>query len=157
VGLCRPAWNYRLGWSRHYLGAEPLWLKVLSPALVLAGLLLMLRVFAVNSFASRTIQLEAGQKVISGGPYRIVRHPMYLGSVMMWTPLALGSYFALPACPAPACLRVPPAQRGKISSQRSAGLSRILQCHALPARPAGLVRLGSRKSRSCPHQQLKFS
>jgi protein-S-isoprenylcysteine O-methyltransferase Ste14 len=97
VGLCRPAWNYRLGWSRHYLGAEPLWLKVLSPALVLAGLLLMLRVFAVNSFASRTIQLEAGQKVISGGPYRIVRHPMYLGRVMMWTPLALGSYFALPA------------------------------------------------------------
>lgn len=98
-GFVLASLDYRFGWSRHYLGAEPLWLKVLSPALVLVGLLLMLWVFAVNSFASRTIQVEAGQKVISGGPYRLVRHPMYLGSVVMWlaTPLALGSYFALPA------------------------------------------------------------
>src|SRR5208283_4585650 len=103
------------GWSHHYLGPAPLWRTVLSPRLVLAGLLLMLRVFAVNSFASRTIQVLAGQKVISSGPYRLVRHPMYLGSVMMWlaTPLALGSYFCLPlpcSCP---FLRVAPAQRGK--------------------------------------------
>jgi protein-S-isoprenylcysteine O-methyltransferase Ste14 len=98
-GFVLASLDYRLGWSRHYLGAEPPWLKVLSPTLVLAGLLLMLWVFAVNSFASRTIQVEAGQKVISGGPYRLVRHPMYLGSVVMWlaTPLALGSYFASPA------------------------------------------------------------
>jgi protein-S-isoprenylcysteine O-methyltransferase Ste14 len=98
-GFVLASLDYRLGWSRHYLGPVPLWLKVLSPTLVLAGLLLMLWVFAVNSFAARTIQVEAGQKVISGGPYRLVRHPMYLGSVVMWlaTPLALGSYFALPA------------------------------------------------------------
>jgi protein-S-isoprenylcysteine O-methyltransferase Ste14 len=89
----------RLGWSRHYLGAVPLWLMVLSQVLVLAGLLLILWVFKVNSFASRTIQVEAGQSVISSGPYRIVRHPMYSGSLVMWlaTPLALGSYFAWPA------------------------------------------------------------
>jgi protein-S-isoprenylcysteine O-methyltransferase Ste14 len=66
--------DYRLGWSRHYLGPGSLWLKVLSPTLVLAGLLLMLWVFAVNSSAARTIQVEAGQKAISGGPYRLVRH-----------------------------------------------------------------------------------
>ncbi|HEY1469018.1 MAG TPA: isoprenylcysteine carboxylmethyltransferase family protein [Candidatus Acidoferrum sp.] len=97
-GFVLASLDFRLGWSRHYFGSEPLWLKALSPALVLAGLLLMLWVFAVNSFASRTIQVEAGQKVISSGPYRLVRHPMYLGSVVMWlsTPLALGSYFALP-------------------------------------------------------------
>jgi protein-S-isoprenylcysteine O-methyltransferase Ste14 len=53
----------------------------------------------VNSFASRTIQVEPGQKVICSGPYRLVRHPMYLGSLVMWlaTPLALGSYLAWPA------------------------------------------------------------
>jgi protein-S-isoprenylcysteine O-methyltransferase Ste14 len=53
----------------------------------------------VNSFASRTIQVEAGQKVISTGPYRMVRHPLYSGTLVMWlaTPLALGSYIAWPA------------------------------------------------------------
>jgi len=51
-----------------------------------------------NRFAGATIRVEAGQRVISTGPYGIVRHPMYLG-VDIWllfTPLALGSYFALP-------------------------------------------------------------
>ena len=97
VGFVLASLDYRLGWSRHNFGAQPLWLKVVSPALVLAGLLLMLWVFAVNSFASRTIQVEAGQKVISVGPYRLVRHPMYLGSIIMWiaAPFALGSYIAL--------------------------------------------------------------
>ena len=94
-----PGLDYRWGWSRTALGAVPLWLTLLSQALVLGGLLLVVWVMKVNSFASRTIQVEAGQKVISIGPYRIVRHPMYLGSLVMWlsTPLALGSYFAWPA------------------------------------------------------------
>lgn len=41
----------------------------------------------------------AGRTVISTGPYRIIRHPMYLGVVVMWlfAPLALGSFVALPA------------------------------------------------------------
>ena len=52
-----------------------------------------------NSFAASTIRVESGQRVISTGPYRMVRHPMYLGVDLMalFTPLALGSYFALPA------------------------------------------------------------
>lgn len=56
-------------------------------------------VLKVNSFASRTIQVESGQKVISTGAYTLVRHPMYSGSVviLLFTPLALGSYIALPA------------------------------------------------------------
>ena len=55
-------------------------------------------VMTVNSFASRTIQVEPGQQVISTGPYSIVRHPMYLGASLMllFTPLALGSFVALP-------------------------------------------------------------
>lgn len=43
--------------------------------------------------------MEAGQTVTAAGPYRLVRHPMYLGGGVSWLalPLALGSYVALPA------------------------------------------------------------
>jgi len=91
--------DYRMGWTRREFGRVPLWLTILAQALFLAGILLVFWVMKVNSYASRTVQVEAGQKVISDGPYRTVRHPMYSGSILMWiaTPVALGSYFALPA------------------------------------------------------------
>jgi len=76
---------------------------LLCQALILGGSSWWCGVMKVNSFASRTIQVEAGQRVISTGPYRMVRHPLYSGSLVMWlaTPLALGSYIAWPAfCPA---------------------------------------------------------
>jgi protein-S-isoprenylcysteine O-methyltransferase Ste14 len=94
-----PGLDYRLGWSRTSLGGVPLWLVLLSQSLVLGALLLVIWVLKVNSFASHTIQVEAGQRVVSSGPYRMVRHPMYLGSLVLClsTPLALGSYFAWPA------------------------------------------------------------
>src|SRR5271169_196969 len=94
-----PGLDYRFGWSRTSLGAVPLWLTVFAQVLILGGLFLVFWVLKVNSFASRTIQVEAGQSVISSGPYSMVRHPMYSGSVVMWLsiPLALGSYVAWPA------------------------------------------------------------
>jgi protein-S-isoprenylcysteine O-methyltransferase Ste14 len=94
-----PGLDYRFGWSRTSLGGVPLWLTLLAQVLLLGGLLFVFWVLKVNSFASRTIQVEAGQSLISDGPYRMVRHPMYSGSVVMWLviPLALGSYFAWPA------------------------------------------------------------
>jgi len=48
-----------------------------------------------NTFSSATIQVVENQKVISTGPYAIVRHPMYAsGSLyVIGTPLALGSYW----------------------------------------------------------------
>jgi protein-S-isoprenylcysteine O-methyltransferase Ste14 len=94
-----PGLDYRFGWSRRSLGAVPLWLTVFAEVLILGALLLVFWVLKVNSFASRTIQVEAGQSVISSGPYSMVRHPMYSGSVVMWLsiPLALGSYIAWPA------------------------------------------------------------
>jgi protein-S-isoprenylcysteine O-methyltransferase Ste14 len=55
-------------------------------------------VLVVNSYASRIMQVEKGQRVISVGPYRIVRHPMYFGAVIsiLFMPLALGSYCLVP-------------------------------------------------------------
>lgn len=50
-----------------------------------------------NRFASGAIELNAGQYVISTGPYSIVRHPMYIGLLLvaLGVPLAMGSYYSL--------------------------------------------------------------
>jgi len=91
--------DHRFGWSRSYLGQVPLWLTALSLALIVGSFFLIFWVMKVNSYASRTIQVETGQTVISTGPYHFVRHPMYsaLGIFYIFTPLALGSFVVLPA------------------------------------------------------------
>ncbi len=92
------ALDYRFGWSRTALRPVPVWLTLLADAWVLGGVLLIVWVMRVNSFAARTIQVEAGQPVVSSGPYSLVRHPMYLGAAMiaLANPLALASWIALP-------------------------------------------------------------
>lgn len=99
IAFLLPGCDYRWGWSRTLAGDVPLWLTVFSLAMVLGSLLLIFWVLYVNRFASRTVEVEAGQTVISLGPYRMVRHPYYFATVMMWlfTPLVLGSWIALPA------------------------------------------------------------
>jgi protein-S-isoprenylcysteine O-methyltransferase Ste14 len=93
ASLLLPGLDYRFGWSR-----VPLWLAILSQLFVFAGYLSTLWVMKENSFASRTVQVEEGQRVISTGPYRLVRHPMYFGAVLMllFMSPALGSWWALP-------------------------------------------------------------
>jgi len=94
-----PGFDHRLGWSRGWLGAELVGLEVFSLAMVLGGMLAVAWVLRTNRYAGRTIRVVEGQKVISSGPYGLVRHPMYAFSLVMWffVPLALGSYVALPA------------------------------------------------------------
>jgi protein-S-isoprenylcysteine O-methyltransferase Ste14 len=93
-----PGLDLRFGWTRRFVGEVPLWLKIVSLAMVLGSYLLTIWVMDVNRYASRTIQVEAGQTVAATGPYKWVRHPMYFGALfmMLFTPLALGSYVALP-------------------------------------------------------------
>jgi protein-S-isoprenylcysteine O-methyltransferase Ste14 len=93
-----PGLDFRLGWSRALMGAMPPWLSLVFQGLALGGFLLLVWVMRVNRFASRTIQVEPGQRVVSTGPYRMVRHPLYSGSlvILLSTPLALGSYLAWP-------------------------------------------------------------
>jgi protein-S-isoprenylcysteine O-methyltransferase Ste14 len=94
IAFVLPGLDHRFGWSH-----LPLWITMLSQAVVFGGFATTLWVAKVNRFAARTIQVEPGQEVISSGPYRLIRHPMYAGGCAMWlfTPLALGSYFTLPA------------------------------------------------------------
>jgi protein-S-isoprenylcysteine O-methyltransferase Ste14 len=89
-----PGLDHRFGWSH-----LPLWLTILSQTIVFGGWVMMYWVMKVNRFAASTIEVEPGQCAISTGRYSIVRHPMYLGAgvMLLFSPLALGSYFALPA------------------------------------------------------------
>ena len=86
------ALDWRFGWSN-----VPLWVIVLGDVLVAGGLYVCLLVMQQNSFAASTIETMEGQRVISTGVYGIVRHPMYLGTLVMSVgiPLALGSYWGL--------------------------------------------------------------
>jgi protein-S-isoprenylcysteine O-methyltransferase Ste14 len=96
--LLIPGLDYRFGWSRRFFGGVPVWLTIVALVMVVGGYLLAVWVMRVNSFASRTIRVEARQTVVTTGPYGLVRHPMYLGSVVicLFVPLALGSYVAWP-------------------------------------------------------------
>lgn len=87
-----PGLDRRFGWSH-----VPVWLVVISLLLVLAGYIMIFFVFRENSYASRVVEVEKGQKVIDTGPYALVRHPMYTAFLVLiaFTPLALGSYWAV--------------------------------------------------------------
>jgi protein-S-isoprenylcysteine O-methyltransferase Ste14 len=73
--LALPGLDHRFGWSQDLLGAVPPWLTLLSDVLVLSGYLLVFVVMKFNTFAASTIQVEAGQTVITTGPYRFVAIP----------------------------------------------------------------------------------
>jgi protein-S-isoprenylcysteine O-methyltransferase Ste14 len=84
----------RFGWSH-----MPLWTLYPGFAIFLVGIAVVTWTMALNPYAETTvrIQYDRGHTVISSGPYRIVRHPMYVGSILMYpgTALMLGSKWAL--------------------------------------------------------------
>lgn len=89
--FCLPGFDKRFGWSN-----VPGWLSLLADAVVIGAQILYILVLRTNSYASRVIEVEQNQQTITTGPYRFVRHPMYLAMILMMcaTPLALGSYWA---------------------------------------------------------------
>ncbi len=92
-----PGLDKRFGWTN-----TPIVAIIIAQILVLAGYAVVIWVFRENSYASRIIEVQSGQKVIDTGPYAIVRHPMYFGVGMLYilSPLALGSWLAvIPALP----------------------------------------------------------
>lgn len=87
-----PGLDQRHGWSQ-----VPAVLAIVADIAVLLGYGIVFLVLRENPYASRIVEVEPGQKVISSGPYALVRHPMYLGESLMFifSPLALGSYWAM--------------------------------------------------------------
>lgn len=90
--LVVPALDHRFGWSK-----VPLYGVLAGDVLVAVGFYVIVLVYRANTFASATIEVAEGQKVISTGPYAVVRHPMYAGAslYLLGTPLALGSCWGL--------------------------------------------------------------
>jgi protein-S-isoprenylcysteine O-methyltransferase Ste14 len=90
--LVVPALDHRFRWS-----AVPLGGVVTGDVLVAIGFYLISLVYRENTFTSATIEVAENQRVISSGPYAIVRHPMYASAslYLLGTPPALGSYWGL--------------------------------------------------------------
>jgi len=86
-----PGFDVRFGWSN-----MPVWAVITADVFVFLGYVIFFRVMQVNSYASRVIEVASGQKVIDTDLYAVVRHPMYLGAILLYvaSPLALGSYWA---------------------------------------------------------------
>jgi protein-S-isoprenylcysteine O-methyltransferase Ste14 len=85
-----PGLDHRFAWS-----AVPAHTVVAGDVLVVIGLCLIARVYRENTFAAATITVAENQRVVSSGPYAVVRHPMYASAFLylLGTPLALGSYW----------------------------------------------------------------
>jgi protein-S-isoprenylcysteine O-methyltransferase Ste14 len=90
--LVFPAIDHRFAWS-----SVPPYVAIAGDVLVALGWMIIFFVFKANTFTSATIEVAADQKVISTGPYAIVRHPMYSGSILylLGIPIALGSWWGL--------------------------------------------------------------
>jgi protein-S-isoprenylcysteine O-methyltransferase Ste14 len=87
-----PSLDHRFSWS-----AVPLPVVIVGNVLTALGFLIVFLVFKENTFTAATVVVAPGQKVVSTGPYAVVRHPMYSGALVMFlgTPLALGSWWGL--------------------------------------------------------------
>lgn len=83
--------DFRFGWS--YV---PKLVVVFASVIFVASYVLYAEVIRENAYLSRTIEVQENQKVIDTGLYGIVRHPMYMATILMFLmiPLILGSWFA---------------------------------------------------------------
>ena len=83
--------GFRFGWY-----SLPTWAVTVAAVLFVAAYILYAEVLRENMYLSRTIEVQANQKVIDTGLYGIVRHPMYSATLILFLsmPLVLGSVFS---------------------------------------------------------------
>lgn len=83
--------NYHFGWF-----VLPAWVSIAAAVVFLGGYALYAEVMRENAYLSRTVEVQEDQKVIDTGLYGVVRHPMYLSTLLLFLsmPLVLGSLFS---------------------------------------------------------------
>ena len=89
AGFILAGLDHRFGWSH-----MPRAFVIAGVAIFLLSYLLYAEVLRENTYLSRTIEVQEGQKVIDTGLYSIVRHPMYAVTIFLFLamPLILGSW-----------------------------------------------------------------
>ncbi len=90
--LVVPGLDRRFAWS-----AVPVYVVAAGDILTVVGFYVIFLVYRENTFTSATVEVADNQRVVSTGPYAVVRHPMYAGGLLylLGTPLALGSWWGL--------------------------------------------------------------
>lgn len=91
TGFILAGLGIRFGWY-----TLPRSIQIGAAAVFLVGYLLYAEVLRENTYLSRTIAVQEGQKVIDTGLYGIVRHPMYSATLLLFLsmPMILGSVYA---------------------------------------------------------------
>jgi protein-S-isoprenylcysteine O-methyltransferase Ste14 len=92
VILLLPPLDYRYSWTQ-----LPLFISWIGFTGLILSYFIILLVMRENSFASKGLMIHEGQKVITTGPYSIIRHPMYSSTIIMTIciPLTLGSLVSI--------------------------------------------------------------
>ena len=125
AGFLLPGFDFRYQWSH-----IPIYLVLTADTVVFLGYVIFFFVMRENSYLSRIVEVEEGQKVISTGPYSVVRHPMYIGVLLMFlfTPIALGSWWALiPFIPMPVILALRILNEEKVLTKNLSGYEEYLK------------------------------
>ena len=95
--ILMPLDTVRFGWSE-----VPGWLQILGALGVVLSFYIMFLTFRENAYLALVVkvQQERGQSVVSTGPYRYVRHPMYASTFLFFpgSALLLGSWWGLMFC-----------------------------------------------------------
>ena len=84
--------NYRFGWI-----VLSVWVNICAAVVFLIGYALYAEVLRENVYLSRTVEVQENQKVIDTGLYGVVRHPMYMSTLILFLalPLVLGSVLSM--------------------------------------------------------------
>lgn len=83
-GFVLSAFDFRFGWS-----SVPMWATITAAVVFLVGYGMFAEVTRENAYLSRTVEVQDGQRVVDTGLYGVVRHPMYLATLLMFIPMPL--------------------------------------------------------------------